>query len=183
MRKSAIIIGLSALFVLIISAVVYSYFSPQLTLKGIREAAKAQDTERLRDLVDFDSVRAGLKDDIRAMVNTSAAQDLRGNPFAALGVALAGAIVDPLVGALVNPATIVSAVSQGKLDVAALQKRANVPKGLRQKHHPQRTARLRPRPQAARRRKRSRSKGNMTAILVIALPCGRQMRSPRTRSA
>ena len=119
MRKSTIVVGLSALLVLIIGAGVYSYFSPQLTLKGIQEAAKAQDTERLRDLVDFDSVRAGLKDDIRAMVNTSAAQDLRGNPFAALGLAVAGAIIDPMVDALVSPAAIVRAVSEGRIDVGA----------------------------------------------------------------
>ena len=61
MRKPVAIV-LSILVILLVGAGVYSYFTPQLTLKDIRDAAKAQDTERLDDLVDFDSVRAGLEE-------------------------------------------------------------------------------------------------------------------------
>ncbi|MGA2106819.1 MAG: DUF2939 domain-containing protein, partial [Syntrophorhabdales bacterium] len=71
------------------------------------------------DLVDFDSVRAGLKEDIKAMFNKSAVHDLKDNPFSAIGLALAGAIIDPVVDTLVNPSTIVQIVSQGEIESKA----------------------------------------------------------------
>jgi len=123
MRKPVIVIGLLVMLVLLVGAGVYSYFGPQLTLRDIRNAAKEKDTEKLRDLIDFDSVRASLKDDFRAMVTDSATEDLRDNPFAAVGVAFASALIDPMIDSLVSPSSIVRAVSTGQIGTGGLQTR------------------------------------------------------------
>lgn len=120
MRKTFIIV-LSALLVLLVAAGIYSYLSPQLTLKSIRDAGQARDTERLRDLIDFDSVKTGLKKDIKAKIDASAAEELKDNPFAEIGVALAGSIIDPIVDALVSPSAIARAISEGRIDASAVQ--------------------------------------------------------------
>lgn len=94
----------------------YSYISPILTLERIKNAAKASDKDRLRDLVDFESVRAGLKEDIKAQLVVSAGETLKDNPFAAFGMALAGMVVDPLVDFIVSPAGITRLMENGRLD-------------------------------------------------------------------
>ncbi len=170
MRKPVIVIGLSIVLILLVGAGVYSYFSPQLTLHAIRDAAEKQDTERLRDLVDFESVRAGLKEDIRTMVNASAAQDLRDNPFAMLGIALAGAIIDPMVDALVSPSAIVRAVSMGKIDGGAVQA-DKYPAG-RAKTSAEKSKPSTSRRPGSLRQSQSRSMVHTAAILDIGLPSG-----------
>ena len=70
-------IMLIAAAVLVALLATLSYLAPHHTLRSIREAAQVNDTERLRELVDFESVRALLKDDIRTMVLANAATNLR----------------------------------------------------------------------------------------------------------
>src|ERR1700682_1796222 len=80
----------------------YSYNSPIATLENIKKAAQQNDKDRLRDLIDFDSVKAGLKEDITAQLVTSVGQSDK--PFAVLGRALAPMMVDSLVNTIVSPA-------------------------------------------------------------------------------
>jgi hypothetical protein len=115
MRKSAVVVGLSGLLILLAGSALYSYFTPQLALKSIKDAAKAQDTERLHDLIDFEAVRAGLKEDLRTVFRASAGEELRDNPFAGLGLALVGVMIDPLVDALVSPSSLSYAMSEGRI--------------------------------------------------------------------
>lgn len=93
----------------------YSYVSPVTTLENIKKAAQQNDKDRLRDLIDFDSVKTGLKEDIKAQLMASGAESLKDNPFAALGVALASMIVDPLVESIVSPAGITRLVENGQV--------------------------------------------------------------------
>jgi hypothetical protein len=142
MRKPTAIIALSVLLLLLVGAGVYSYFSPQFTLKGIRDAAKARDADRLRDLIDFEAVRDGLKEDLKTLVSASADQDLKDNPFSVFGFALAGTMIDPIVNALVNPSIIARIVSQGDIELKPVPNKTrgrsveSEPRGIEPAAHP-----------------------------------------------
>jgi hypothetical protein len=85
------------------------------TLENIKKAAQQNDKDRLRDLIDFDSVKTGLKEDIKAQIVASTTESVKDNPFAALGVALASMVVDPLVDSIVSPAGITRLVEDGRI--------------------------------------------------------------------
>jgi type IV pilus assembly protein PilA len=114
MRRSWLV-GLS-LLVVVIAAVAYSYLSPRLTLDSIRSAAKTKDVDRLRELIDFDSVKANLKDDVKARLMASLTKDTQNNPFAGLGLLLVNAMVDPMIDAMISPAGLSALVNDGRVE-------------------------------------------------------------------
>ncbi len=78
-------------------------------------AAETGDKDRLRDLIDFDAVKTGLKEDIKAQLVASAAKELKGNPFAVLGMAMASLAVDPMVDLIVSPSGLTSLFEEGQV--------------------------------------------------------------------
>jgi hypothetical protein len=114
MTKNRLLLLVLALVLLCVSG--YSYYSPQVHLKNIKAAAEARDTERLRELIDFESVRAGLKEDMRSMFMASMQKELAGNPFAGLGLLMMNAMVDPMVDAMISPTSIVAMIEGGKVE-------------------------------------------------------------------
>ncbi len=91
------------------AAAVWLYFTPHLAVKRLQEAAEAGDREALAELVDFPSVRASVKEEVRSAMAEQI--DKQGdNPFARFGAALAGMMVDPLVDSFVTPGGIAAAV-------------------------------------------------------------------------
>lgn len=117
--------------VLVLCLVAYSYYSPRAHLHNIKAAAEAIDTERLRELIDFDSVRTGLKEDMRSVFVTSMQRELSGNPFAGLGLLMMNAMVDPMVDAMISPASIVAMLKAGKLEASG---KVSAPGAESQKH-------------------------------------------------
>jgi hypothetical protein len=117
MRKP-IVIGIAG--VLLLATATYSYLSPRLTLMSIASAAKENDSDRLRELIDFPLVRENMKDAMRANMNKRMATDpsLKDNMFAGLGVMLGNMMVDQVVDAIVTPSGIVGAM-QAKTPQAA----------------------------------------------------------------
>lgn len=89
-----------------VAAVLYIAAAPYITVYQIRQAAEDRDAEGLSEHIDFPSVRQSLKDQMNAKVMASTSEDLKDNPFAAFGAALAGAMVDKMVDAYVTPAGI-----------------------------------------------------------------------------
>lgn len=96
------IIGVALLFV------VYAATAPYMTVHQMRVAAEKRDGETLSEHIDFPSVRQSLKDQFNALFAKKMAEDeeMRENPFAALGVMFAGVIVDRMVDAYVTPTGI-----------------------------------------------------------------------------
>lgn len=82
----------------------YFFASPYIAVYQIRQAAKDRDADALEQHIDFPSVRESVKAQINVKVMESAKTELADNPFAALGVAFAGAMVDGMVNAMVTPA-------------------------------------------------------------------------------
>lgn len=88
-------------------ALVAAYaISPYLAMGALRAAAVDGDRDRLEELVDFPRVRESLKADLNAalLAKMKSDPDMRDNPFAGLGLALAPMIVDRTIDAYVTPA-------------------------------------------------------------------------------
>lgn len=87
---------------------IYVAAAPYITVHKMKAAVESHDGEALSEHIEFPSVRQSLKDQMNAMFAKEMAEDeeKNGNPFAALGTALAGMMVDKVVDAYVTPAGI-----------------------------------------------------------------------------
>lgn len=96
------VVGLGLLFVVYVAA------KPYITVHQMRVAAEKRDGEALSEYIDFPSVRQSLKDQLNALFAKKMAEDeeMRDNPFAALGAMFAGAVVDRMMDAYVTPSGI-----------------------------------------------------------------------------
>lgn len=81
----------------------YIWIGPTLTLNGIIKSANEQDTERLRELVDFPVLRENLKEQINAQVSQHMTEELKDNPFAAVFSGMANMMTDKVVDSLITP--------------------------------------------------------------------------------
>lgn len=80
----------------------YLYASPYIVLNSIKNAAQAEDIEKVSAYIDYPSVRQSFKDQMNAMMAKELMnQDTDG--FAALGAMLASTMVDKMVDGFVTP--------------------------------------------------------------------------------
>ena len=82
----------------------YAFASPWLALRDLKQAFEDQDTRKIEKLVDFPELREDIKVTAKAAMMKSAAIELEGNPFAAMGIMMANAIVDPIIDQVISPA-------------------------------------------------------------------------------
>lgn len=86
--------------------------TPGMALRGLRDAALEGDIDELNERVDFASVRENLRASLRAaMIADMTSPELADDPFAGLGMALGGAMVDGVIDALVSPQGIAAFTS------------------------------------------------------------------------
>lgn len=93
-----------------------AYFgSPYYAAKRFKDAAMSADADRLDESVDFPAVRENLKSQLSAAMMRTLQNDtsMKNNPFAALGMMMAPAIIDKAVDAYITPEGI-SALVKGK---------------------------------------------------------------------
>ncbi|WP_445401021.1 DUF2939 domain-containing protein [Zobellella sp. An-6] len=117
--------------VLVMAAVLalgYGVAAPWLTVYQIREAADHRDSRALAEHVEFDSVRQSLKDQLNARMLRELGDDIRQNPLAALGAALANTVVDGLVDTYVTPAGI-EQLMRGETPAPGIPRREPPPAG------------------------------------------------------
>ncbi|ERI54095.1 hypothetical protein N878_02760 [Pseudomonas sp. EGD-AK9] len=95
----------------------YLIASPYITVYQIKQAAKARDADALEQYIDFPRVRESLKGQLNAKVMESAKSEMADNPFAALGVAFAGAMVDSMITSFVTPAGLAQMMKGEKLEL------------------------------------------------------------------
>lgn len=81
---------------------------PYITVHQMKAAAEAQDGRALSEHIEFPSVRQSLKEQLNALIMKKMAEDqkLKNNPFAVLGAAFAGTLVERMVDLYVTPAGI-----------------------------------------------------------------------------
>ncbi len=98
MNKRILIAVVAALFAIYVAA------SPYITVYQMKSAAEHNDAEALSEYIDFPSVRQSLKDQMNATFIKEMERDseLKDNPFAALGAAFAGIMVDKVVDTYVT---------------------------------------------------------------------------------
>ena len=109
MGKGKIIAVIGGLFA------IYLVAAPYITVHHIKSAAESHDGEALSEYIEFPSVRQSLKDQMNAMFMKEMAKDgMSDNPFAALGAAFAGVMVDKMVEAYVTPAGITQLMAGAK---------------------------------------------------------------------
>ncbi|RKQ60809.1 hypothetical protein C8E02_0564 [Vogesella indigofera] len=75
------------------------YYTPYMAVHGMQDAVQERNATKLASYVDFPVVKENLK----AELNGQMLQKLQGNPFAAVGVVFAGALVNAMVDAIVSP--------------------------------------------------------------------------------
>ncbi len=92
---------------------IYVAAAPYITVHQIKDAAKRQDGEALSEHIDFPSVRQSFKDQANAAFAKEVLEDkkLRGSPYADIGMAIVGVMVERLVDAYVTPAGITMLMS------------------------------------------------------------------------
>lgn len=103
MSKGKVAVGVAAgLFGIYVAA------APYITVHQMKSAAESYDGEALSEHIEFPSVRQSLKDQMNAMFakKMTDAEAMKDNPFAELGAAFAGMMVDTMVDAYVTPAGI-----------------------------------------------------------------------------
>jgi len=96
------------------------YATPYLTVQQMRNAAAARDAERLAGYVDFPALRESLKSGVQARL-AGQERNERGEPTpaSAMGAAVAGALLGPLVDSLITPEAL-GRLLQGQRPASAL---------------------------------------------------------------
>lgn len=105
MKKLVVVVALMV-------AGVWFWRSPHGAVERLREATRDGDPTRLEELIDFGSVRTNLKTDLRAAISNRSGVD--DDPVGALGAALGGLFMDPLIDAFVSPEGL-AAVARGRM--------------------------------------------------------------------
>lgn len=115
-RNVALALILAAMLV----AAGWWFASPWWTLRQVQRAADARDAAALSAYVDYPALRADVKQQAERAVSQVAATD---DPLIALGAAVAGALVDPAVGALVTPDGVAAMFAQAPEEKVAVEQK------------------------------------------------------------
>lgn len=94
------------------------YFTPHLAVSGMKAAAEARDGVKLAGYVNFPALKESLKASVNAKLAAEVAKEKGGNPFAAFGAALAAALVNPMIDALVTPESLAMIMKGNKPQLA-----------------------------------------------------------------
>ena len=94
------------LLLLMLCAVGYVVAAPWLIAYRISDAVDQRDSAALAELVEFDSVRQNLKQQLNSRVLRELGADNKQNPFAEFGASLANMMVDGLLDTYMTPAGI-----------------------------------------------------------------------------
>ncbi|HEX6371991.1 MAG TPA: DUF2939 domain-containing protein [Longimicrobium sp.] len=90
------------LFLLVVfGAAAWFYFTPFMAVNRLQAAAERGDAEALNEMVDFPALRVSIKSNMQDAVSRGIQKD--GGVFAAMGAAVTGVIVEPVVNAAVTP--------------------------------------------------------------------------------
>ena len=97
-----------------------AYASPYYALRQIKTALAERNADALAAHVDFPALRASVKTQLEAsMARSIEATAGSGNPLAALGQSIAGAMLGKMVDAMVSPAGVVALVNKSAVSPQA----------------------------------------------------------------
>ena len=116
MSRKKQILGLAAAGTGVLLGAYYAA-SPWLTVDKLKQAFEKKDTRQIEKIVDFPELREDFKEIAKARVMKNAANELEGNPFAALGMMMANALIDPLIDSVISPAGLQALLLTGEMSV------------------------------------------------------------------
>lgn len=91
------------------------YFSPHIALYQMKRAIDAKDAEAFSEYVDFPALRESFKGQMMAAMNEQmSSPEIKNNPFAGLGQAMAAAFIGPMIDSMVSPAGVIAMMNTGK---------------------------------------------------------------------
>lgn len=97
-----------ALAALLVVLGVWFYCTPYLAVNSMRSAAEGKNAAKFSGYVDFPAVKEDLKATFNAKLAAQMGKEKGENPFAAMGEAMAAALINPIVEALVTPESLAS---------------------------------------------------------------------------
>lgn len=97
--------------------------TPLIALNNIKTGIETNDSELLAEHVDFPSVRAGLKAQVKAYIKARLEKERANNPFAAFGMSLANNLADGIVDTYVTPAGL-GDLMRGRAEANDIRSRA-----------------------------------------------------------
>ncbi|ROZ80895.1 DUF2939 domain-containing protein [Pseudomonas neustonica] len=106
---------------LLVAGLLYVVASPFLVVHSIQSAVEQRDAEALSSHVDYPVFRQNMKDQVNARIMEEVTVELEGNPFAAMGIALASKVVDSVVDSMITPAGIARMMQGEKPAMAAVK--------------------------------------------------------------
>lgn len=95
-----------SIIIILVAFGTWLYFTPYLAVNGMKAGAEAKDAAKLSSYVNFPALKESLKASFHAKLASGAAKKPEGNPFGAVGAALAVAFVNPMIDALVTPESL-----------------------------------------------------------------------------
>lgn len=95
-----------ALCVALLAVGGWFYATPYLTVHGMQQALDARDAAKLSGYVDYPALRNSLKESIAPKAVLELNQSKANNPLAAMGAAIADAVIAPVVDAMVTPESL-----------------------------------------------------------------------------
>jgi len=120
----------SAFGVLVFLVLAYVFALPYITLYQIKQAVDERDSVALSEHIDFPSVRQSLKDQLNAtLMGKMQSDEMKNNPFAALGMALAGPLVDKMLDVYITPAGVEQLLAGEKPSIKNAKKIKHVEEG------------------------------------------------------
>ncbi len=92
--------------------------SPYASTQSLANAIQEGDRKELRERIDFENIRSSLKEQLGAAMTMKIANDeeMKNNPFAAMGAALATQMVDGAVNNMITPSGLSAMIQSGKAD-------------------------------------------------------------------
>jgi curved DNA-binding protein CbpA len=118
-------IGTGGVAALAFFAALY-FLSPHWTVYRLTNVAKDADSEQLSTYVDFPAVRESLKAQFLASMSKQMAEIGKDNPFAGLGMMMAGNMVNTFVDGMVTPEGLATMLRNAKTKQTELQNQPRV---------------------------------------------------------
>lgn len=99
--------------------------SPYFALYNLKSAITSDDADKLSESVDFEALRKNIKDIVMAQASEVIAEELDDNPFASLGAALGGVVIEGVVNAMITPQGIISMIKSNSKDTSSIKATSN----------------------------------------------------------
>lgn len=117
MNRLNLKMAVGALALVLAGTAAYWYFSPNLTMLAMQRAAERKDAQAFNAHVDYPRLRESIKTQMNEVMDAQLGGSSAGNdPFAAMGAALARALVEPLINMMVSPEFMMYAMKNGDLE-------------------------------------------------------------------